>query len=107
VDELCQDENDCEADEEGEVGLAPLATEGNAHEQLEHSGGLLDAGAASVEGAREGLGRRSGVGLLPELGGSENDAVHRFPDQRNGTAGAGDGPVGAAVAALVGDHGAG
>ncbi len=93
VDELDQDKSDCEGDEGGEVRLGLFAAQGDALEALELAHSLLDPGAASVERAREVPGGRGGVGLLR--------------DHRNGTAGAGGGPVGAAVIALVGDHGAG
>ena len=106
MDELDQDEADCESDEGHEVGLGLFASQGDAFEPLELADGLLDTGASAIEGAREVLGRVGSVGLGRELGGSENDAVHRFPDQRDSPAGAGGGAVGAAVVALVGDHGA-
>ena len=107
MDELDQDESDGERDEGREVGLGFFAAECDALEPLELVHGLLDAGAATVEGAREVLWRVGGVGLVRELGGSENDAVHRFPDQRDSAASSGGGSVGAAVVAVVGDHGAG
>jgi hypothetical protein len=104
---LDQDEADGEGEEGGEVGLCLLAAQGDALEALELADGLLDPGAAAVERVGEALGGRDGVGLVRELGGSENDAVHRFPDQRHGAAGAGGGSVCATVVALVGDDGAG
>ncbi len=54
---------------------------------------MLNAGAAPVEGACEVLGGCGGVGLVR--------------DHRDSAASSGGGSVGAAVVALVGDHGAG
>ena len=88
VDELDQDETDGEGDEGGEVDLRLLAAQGDAIEPLELTYGLLDPGATAVEGAREALGGRGGVGPLR--------------DHRHGAAGPRGGPVGAAVIALAG-----
>ena len=93
VDELDQDESDCESDERREVGLGLLATQGDALEPLELADGLLDPGATAVERAGEALGGRDGVGLVR--------------DDRHGAASPGGGAVRAAVVALVGDDGAG
>ena len=92
VDELDQNESDSERGEGDEVGLRFFAAQGDALEPLELADGLLDAGAAAVEGSGEPPRGRDGVGLV------RND--------RDGAAGAGGGSVGAAIIALVGDHSA-
>jgi hypothetical protein len=60
VDGFDEDEGESEGDEGAVVLGRLLATEGDAFKALELAHGLLDAGAASVEGAWEEGGRVPG-----------------------------------------------